>query len=137
MVTGVLESPLTINASFFRVVTPTNLRNDHRVRASAFKSKNDEGLSVDWTARTTALESARRQAHRWDNSPTYIAEVSASLVVGVGLNARHDPKPENDSHCEIYGDLLHDGPPEGTAARQRLANECSVLGPFDHLEVVH
>lgn len=137
MVTGVLESPLTIDDSFFRVVNPTNLRNNHSVKASAFKSKNDEGLSVDWTARTSAIESARRQAHRWDYKPSYVAEVTASLVVGVGLSVRPKPEPENDSHCEIYGDLLHDGPPEGTEARQRLANGCSVLGPFDHLDLLY
>ncbi len=131
MVQGGLGAPLTIDDSFFRVADPRyHLKKNKGIKPSLFKSKNNEGLSVDWTARTSAIESARRQAHRWNYSPTYIAEVSASLVVGVGLNARHDPKPENDSHCEIYGDLLYDGPPEGTATRQRLANECTVLGPF-------
>ena len=138
MVQGVLKSSLTIDDSFFRVVNPTNLRKNHSVRPSTFKSRNDEGLSVDWTAKTSAIDSARRQAHRWDYAPTAVAEVSAKLVLEVGLSVRYDPGLGNESHCEIYGNLLHqDGPPEGTEARQRLAIECSVWGPFDHLEVVH
>ena len=138
MVQGGLGAPLTIDDSFFRVADPRyHLKKNKGIKPSLFKSKNNEGLSVDWAARTCARESARRQAHRWDYAPTHVAEVRASLVLELGLNVRPDPKPENDSHCEIYGFLLHNGPPEGTLARQRLANECIVLGPFEQLDVLH
>ena len=86
---------------------------------------------MDWAALTTASESAQRQAHRWDYAPTPVAEITGALIVNVGLNVRRDTVGSHEAHCELYGALDHNPSlPEGTSARQRLANECTILGPF-------
>lgn len=127
-----LNSPFTIQDAFYRAVDPTrHVKRNNNFKPGAFKPRENEELSVDWAAKTYPMESARRQAHRWDFKPTPVAQVGANLVTELELNVRYVPIPDNDAHSEIYGSLLHDGRPEGTLARQRLANECTNLGPFD------
>ena len=110
---------------------PKNHFKNSRVRPRAFAPPPNKGLSVDWAALTIPSQSAQRQAHRWGYEPTPVAEVSAGLVCDIGLDIQRKQEPDNDAHCEIYGSLQQmGGDPEGTSARQRLANECTVLGPF-------
>ena len=126
-----LNPPFTDQDSFYRVVDPTKHYKKNRVKPGAFAPPLNKGLSVDWSVLTSPSKSAQRQAHRWDYAPTPVAEVSAVLVWDIGLAIRPDPIDNNDAHCEIYGSLLQiGGVPEGTSARQRLANECTTLGPF-------
>ena len=130
MAQGEFNPPLTDQDSFYRAVDPKQFKNN-RVKPRAFAPKPNEGLSVDWAALTSPSESAQRQARRWAYEPTRVAEVSAGLVWDIGLDIRRKSEPDNDAHCEIYGSLLQIGSvPEGTSARQRLANECTKLGPF-------
>ena len=130
MAQGELNPPFTDQDSFYRAVDPTQHFKNNRVKPRAFAPKPNEGLSVDWSALTSPDKSAQRQAHRWDYAPTPVAEVSAVLVWDIGLDIRPMPEANNNAHCEIYGSLLY-SVPEGTSARQRLANECTTLGPFN------
>ena len=101
----------------------------NKIRPRAFKPKNDEWISVDWEALTTAEESARPWVLTWD-CPIMLGELAANLVWQEGLEINYDWKPENKAHCLIIGELLHSDSPEGTEARARLARGCTPLGPY-------
>ena len=57
-------------------------------------------------------------------------EILASLILLI-LGWVFVPFYIKVAHCEVYGrNLQIPGVPEGTSARQRLANECTTFGPF-------
>ena len=98
----------------------------NKVRARAFKPKNGESISVDWSELITPIESARPWVDRFGE--IRLGQLTASSVWDEGLDLVYDPKPENIAHFVIPG-LEADG----TLARLHLARACDakgVLGPF-------
>jgi hypothetical protein len=76
------------------------LENGKKIPSSAaFKTKADEdGLSVN----IAALSSP--QATVGNAEEFGVAEIPASIPIGLGYECKHNPQPDNDSHALIVGD---------------------------------
>lgn len=76
------------------------LDNGRKIPSSAaFKTKpNKDGLSVNIAALTTPDSTA-------GNVEEFgVAEISASIPMGLGYDCAHDPQPGNNAHALIIGD---------------------------------
>lgn len=115
---------------FYRAIHPYHWEMN-KVKPRAFKPKPNEDISVDWAKLTTPTESANPWIREWGE--VRLGILTAKSIRDEGLDVDPDPKPDNQAHCLISGDLLHDDDGDGLRARQRLArtcNEAGVLGPF-------
>lgn len=117
------------NDQFFRRANKNNWGNN-RPKASLFKPKDEKGLSVDWSYLTTPEESAARA--KPEEGPIRLVVLKARLIWELELAVEYSPKGANRSHCDILGELLTDGSPEGIELRAKLVRGYdNVLGPFD------
>lgn len=99
----------------YRAVNPNpnayHVRNDGTLSSALFSNSNKtDSMSVDWSAKSTPLET--RDRNIWDIE--YVVAITASLCYELGQTVdytpiddwdytRNPPRPPNPAHCDVRG----------------------------------
>lgn len=113
---------ITEEDALYRRIPPDFYKADGKVSSAAFKDKESQP-SVDLKRLTTVDQSLDIQ---YRQRGFYLAELSASVPLRLGLEVSHDPTPENIAHCVIRRFKQIENFSE-RVLRKLLAEACTII----------